>query len=310
MEIGRFAPTTSGRAHPGTLLAGMLAWLDLRSRGGRFVLRMEDIDPTAVDPGCQSGLLDDLEWFGLDWDALVWQSACRPAHEEALDRLAALGRLYECGCSRTVVKAAGRPSAAGGWVYPGTCRQRRVTDWRSSRLHLRVDLSDQVVSLTDESGLDLSQDVGAAMGDPVVRRADGGITYQLAVVVDDAVAGVTRIVRGRDIAASTATQVALRRLLGWPVPAYRHHLLLLEPQGEKLAKLHQSIGVDVLRRHYTPDGLRGFLAGAVGLAPDAGPLTLDALTRRFDWNLVATSDRGVGWDGTSLSLLANTPSPW
>jgi len=307
MEIGRFAPTTSGRAHPGTLLAGLLAWLDARSRGGRFVLRLEDIDPSAAGSPWREGLLDDLRWFGLEWDELVWQSACRGGHEAALDQLAAQGRLYECSCSRTSVKAAGLPSASGGWVYPGTCRNHRVTDWRSSGQNLRVDLSDQQVVLTDEGGLDLGQDIPAVMGDPLVRRSDGGVTYQLAVVVDDASSGVTRIVRGRDIATSTATQVALRRLLGLPVPTYRHHLLLLEPQGEKLAKLHQSIGADTLRRFLSPAALRGFLAGACGLQSGTDPLGWDDLLARFDWDRVETRDRTVVWDGQALSLV---PESW
>lgn len=299
MDIGRFAPTTSGRAHPGTLLAGMLAWLDVRTRGGRFLLRLEDIDPTAQDPAHRNGLLDDLVWFGLDWDELVWQSTRRPSHEAALDRLAGLGVLYECGCSRTTVKAAGIPSAAGGWVYPGTCRPRRVRDWRSSRLGLRVDLAGVSGQAIDEAGTDLSQDLERDMGDPLVRRADGGVTYQLAVVVDDAAAGVTRVVRGQDLASNTATQVALRRLLGYPIPAYRHHLLLLEPQGTKLAKLHQSIAADVLRRHYQPDELRGFLAGVAGLG-EGSPLGWDDLSRSFSWDRVRTDHPVVTWDGQRL----------
>jgi len=301
MEIGRFAPTTSGRAHPGTLLAGLLAWLDIRSIGGRFVLRLEDIDPTARNPHLRQGLLDDLTWFGLEWDELVWQSACGPAHEAALDKLASRGVLYACTCSRTVVKAAGQPSAAGGWVYPGTCRHRRIRDWRASQDNLRVDLSGWTVALTDESGDDLGQTLDTAMGDPVVRRGDGGITYQLAVVADDAQAGVTRVVRGRDLAASTATQVALQKLLNFSIPIYRHHLLLLEPQGTKLAKLHQSIGADVLRQHLTPDALRGFLAYAAGLTERADPITVRELLSAFRWDRIATQDRVVRWNGT-LSL--------
>lgn len=301
MDVGRFAPTTSGRAHPGTLLSGMLSWLDCRSRAGKFLLRMEDIDPGAGGKAWREGLLDDLKWFGLTWDQLVWQSSRRVSHEAALDRLASSGRLYECGCSRTTVKAAGLPSVAGGWIYPGTCRHRKIRNWRSSTENLRVDLSDLTVVVLDESGADLGQTVDQAMGDPVVRRGDGGVTYQLAVVVDDAEAGVTRIVRGRDLAPSTATQVALRGLLGLPIPAYRHHFLLLEPQGAKLAKLHQSIGADVLRRYLDPDSLRGFLAFVAGLAEDPRPVTLDQLLQSFSWDKIEVQDRTVFWDGQRLT---------
>jgi len=302
MDIGRFAPTTSGRAHPGTLLAGMLAWLDARSRGGRFLLRMEDIDPGAGDRGKREGLLDDLVWFGLTWDELVWQSSRSDSHAAALDQLGATGLLYECDCSRTLIRQAGLPSVAGGWVYPGTCRHRRIRDWRSSSRALRVDLSDWTVEVRDESGEDLGQVVARAMGDPLVRRLDGGITYQLAVVVDDAEAGVTRVVRGRDLATSTATQVALRQLLGLPIPAYRHHLLLLEPQGEKLAKLHQSIGADVLRHHLSAGELRAWLARAAGFGPDAPRLDWEDLLKAFRWDRVGTEDRVTRWDGSTLSL--------
>ena len=158
------------------------------------------------------------------------------------------------------------------------------------------------MDLRDESGLDLGQALDAAMGDPLVRRSDGGFTYQLAVVADDTEAGVTRVIRGRDLASSTATQVALRRLLGYPVPVYRHHLLLLEPQGAKLAKLHQSIGADVLRHHLSPDRLRGFLAWAAGLVPEDRPVGWDELAESFSWERVETRDRTVVWDGEALRV--------
>jgi glutamyl/glutaminyl-tRNA synthetase len=158
------------------------------------------------------------------------------------------------------------------------------------------------VGVRDESGEDLGQVVARAMGDPLVRRSDGGITYQLAVVVDDAEAGVTRVVRGRDLATSTATQVALRNLLGLPIPSYRHHLLLLEPQGEKLAKLHQSIGADVLRHHLSAGELRAWLARAAGFGSESLRLEWDELLEAFRWDRVGTEDRVTRWDGSTLSL--------
>jgi glutamyl/glutaminyl-tRNA synthetase len=279
----------------------MLSWLDARSRGGRFLLRMEDIDPGAGDRAKREGLLDDLVWFGLTWDELVWQSSKNESHAAALDRLAATGLLYECDCSRTVIRQAGIPSAAGGWAYPGTCRRRVVRNWRVSRSSLRVNLAGWTVDVRDESGLDLGQVVSQAMGDPLVRRADGGVTYQLAVVVDDAEAGVTRVVRGRDLATSTATQVALRNLLGLPIPTYRHHLLLLEPQGEKLAKLHQSIGADVLRTRYSAPELLAWLAEVAGIGARHRIQSWEALVAEFSWDRVAVEDRVVRWDGFALS---------
>jgi glutamyl/glutaminyl-tRNA synthetase len=156
--------------------------------------------------------------------------------------------------------------------------------------------------VVDESGVDLSQDPERDFGDPVVRRRDGAIAYHLAGIVDDAAAGVTRVVRGRDLASTTATQVALQRVLGLPTPAYRHHLLLLEERGEKLAKFHGAVGADALRAHYAPYALCGFLAHACGLAQDASPLGPRDLLQDFAWDRVAEPDRVVRWTGSKLRL--------
>jgi len=302
MDIGRFAPTTSGSAHPGTLLAGLLAWLDARSRGGQFVLRWEDIDPTARDLVKQKGLQDDWRWFGLDCDQEVIQSQQRLQHEQALERLAQTGRLYECVCSRSDIRRHGIPSAAGGWVYPGTCRSRTPTDWRRSTAGLRVNFEGLHPSVQDESGLDLSQDLEGEMGDPLVRRPDGGVTYQLAVVVDDEFSGVTRVVRGRDLRSNTATQVALRQLLGLTIPVFRHHFLFLEPQGSKLAKLHQSIGADTLRQRYSAHQMCGFLAWTAGLLPEPRAVSPFDLLNDFSWDRIQKDDIPLIWDGERLSV--------
>jgi len=163
-------------------------------------------------------------------------------------------------------------------------------------------LADLVVSVADEGGTDLSQVLRTAMGDPLVRRPDGGATYQLAVVVDDALAGVTRVVRGRDLATSTATQATLMDLLGMARPVWRHHLLLLEPQGEKLAKLHQSVAVPQLQDFYTPQALLGFLAKACGLQSTAHPLGLQQLLAQFAWGRVESEDVVVAWHSGALEL--------
>ena len=159
-----------------------------------------------------------------------------------------------------------------------------------------------VVNVADESGLDLTQDPSSAFGDPLVRRRDGAIAYQLAVVVDDAAAGVTRVVRGCDIAPSTATQVALQRLLGLPTPAYRHHLLLLEQRGHKLAKLHGAVGASQLRAVYSGPQLCGWLAWCAELTPRAEPCTPAQLLTSFAWERVRRADRLVRWTGERLEL--------
>jgi glutamyl-Q tRNA(Asp) synthetase len=306
MEVCRFAPSTTGRAHPGTLLAALLCWLDARSRRARLLLRLEDLDPERSRPVLREAMCDDLAWLGLDWDEVVAQHALRAQHDAALDRLAGAGRLYPCSCSRARLAAAGVRAPDGSWRYPNSCRGRALPrgGWRASREPLRVQLPDVEIALVDESGLDLTQTPSLALGDPVVLRRDGAVAYQLAVVVDDAASGVTRVVRGRDIAPSTATQVALQQALGLPRPSYRHHLLLLEERGGKLAKLHGAVGADAIRSRLSAPAVCGFLAFVAGLRPGLAPATPAALLADFRWEQVARDDRIVRWTGAALEIAA------
>ena len=299
MITGRFAPSTTGEAHPGTLVSALLAWLDARSRGGRVVLRLEDLDRVRVKLAWAYDMQRALGWLGLDWDDVIVQSDRGAAHGAALDTLAAAGRLYPCACSRSD-RSGGRPAPDGGWAYDNVCRGRSLPDggWRASSEPIRARLDDDRIELVDDGGLDLSQSPAYDMGDPIVRRRDGSIAYQLAVVVDDAASGVTDVVRGRDIAPSTATQVALHRLLGLAVPRYRHHLLLLEPDGDKLAKLHGSVPFTLLDHRYRGDELCALLAGGIGLP--AAPAR--ELVSRFDWRDVSTADRVATWTDDGLVI--------
>jgi glutamyl/glutaminyl-tRNA synthetase len=280
------------------LLSALLVWLDARAAGGRALLRLENLDVTRVRPAWATAMIDDLAWLGLDWDEVVDQASRRADHEAALDALAAAGRLYPCACSRKD-REGGRRGPDGSWAYANTCRGRALPagGWRAAREPLRARLDDGRVELIDEGGLDLSQDPALAMGDPVVVRRDGVVAYQLAVVVDDHGSGVDRVVRGRDIAPSTATQVALHALLGWPLPAYRHHLLLVAPHGDKLAKLHGSMPASELRLRHRGDELCGILAAAIGLRDEPAPCTPRELLADFDWRLVARDDLVARWDG-------------
>jgi glutamyl-Q tRNA(Asp) synthetase len=289
--ISRFAPSTTGEAHPGTLLSALLVWLDARSRGGRVLLRLEDLDTTRVKAEHAQQLRDACAFLGLDWDEVVVQSDRRAAHEAALDALAAAGQLYACSCSRTQ-RSGGRRSPDGGWAYPNTCRAHVVADWRKRETAIRVRLPEARVELVDELGVELSQTPALDMGDPVVVRKDGVIAYQLAVVVDDQDAGITDVIRGRDIAASTATQILLQRLLGFATPRYKHHFLLLEPAGEKLAKLHGSIPFTQLRQRYDARGLANALARLANL----GEGMPRELLPDFTWSRVPREDVVVRWD--------------
>ncbi|MEX2204631.1 MAG: glutamate--tRNA ligase family protein [Myxococcota bacterium] len=300
--VSRFAPTTSGPAHPGTLVAGLLAWLDARSRGARFALRLEDIDLERCTPGHAAEMREALAWLGLDWDEESRQSANRAAHEAALDRLEASGLLYPCSCSRSEIARGGERAADGGWRYSGRCRERTLSGggWRAVEGAVRLRLPAGRVELCDESGLDLSQDPLSEGGDPVLRRRDRAIAYHLAVVVDDAESGITRVVRGRDIAPSTATHVLLQRALDLPTPSYRHHFLLLEETGGKLAKLHGAVGWRELAAVYDGPALCGLLAHFAGLSRDARPVTPRALLEDFDWARVRSEDLVVRWTGSEL----------
>jgi glutamyl/glutaminyl-tRNA synthetase len=291
-DVGRFAPSLTGEAHPGTFLAALLCWLDARSRGAQVLLRLEDLDRSRFRPEFETRMLEALEWFGLSFDRTYRQSERRDDHERALDALAAQGLLYPCSCSRAQIKSSGRRAPDGGFAYDNRCRVRPLEggDWRACKEPLRLRLPDERVELVDELGNDLSQHPAHEMGDPVVVRRDSAVAYHLAVVVDDIAAGVTRVVRGRDLAASSATQVLIYHLLHASVPSYAHHLLLLERRGSKLAKLHGSIGYTALAERYRPEEFCGKLAALAGLQQGVNPVTPRDLLQGFDWNVVARDD--------------------
>ncbi len=302
---GRFAPSTTGRAHPGTLLAALLCWLDARSRGGRVELRLEDLDTERCKPEYREAMREDLAWLGLDWDTVVLQSERAEDHARALDQLAAAGVLYPCTCTRREISASGQRAPDGSWRYDGRCRDARLPSakdggWRGTNAALRVRVPAGEIAIVDASGASLGGDPARDYGDPVVRRRDGAVAYQLASVVDDARAGVDCVVRGRDLAPSTLVQAALQDLLGLPRPAYRHHLLLLEPRGDKFAKFHHAVGADTLRRHYSAEALCALLARVAGLAVEEEAVTPRALIAGFSWSEVGAADRALEWTGSEL----------
>ncbi|MFN0246713.1 MAG: glutamate--tRNA ligase family protein, partial [Kofleriaceae bacterium] len=289
----RFAPSATGEAHPGTLLSALLVWLDARRFGRRALLRLEDLDTTRVKSIWAQQIIDACAWLGLDWDETIVQTQRAGVHAAAMDALAAAGRLYPCSCSRAD-RAGGRRAPDGGWAYENTCRSRPLLGhWRDATEPLRARLDDDRVDLVDDSGVDLSQTPAIDMGDPVVRRRDGVIAYHLAVVADDADTKITHVVRGRDIAPSTATQILLQRALEITTPRYRHHLLLLESRGEKLAKLHGSIPFTSIREHHDAPSLVGILAYAAGLLPAPVPITAADLVPDFTWSKVSPNDRVI-----------------
>jgi glutamyl-Q tRNA(Asp) synthetase len=284
----------------------MLVWLDAKQQGGKAVLRLENLDPLRCKPDHLRHMIDCLHWMGFTWDAVVTQSDNRTDHESAIDELARKGVLYTCRCTRSDLHGGGsklvaaRRAPDGSWAYSNRCRDSVVSaeQWRQCDLPLRVRLPDGGIIVRDQSGADYSQIPSLDMGDPIVRRRDGAISYQLAVVVDDMASNITDVIRGRDIAPSTATQVALYNYLGAIPPRYRHHFLLLENNGKasKLAKLHGSIPFEQLRARYDAPSLLGQLAFAANIVDQPIPLRLEQLVCRFNWANVRIHDRVTTFD--------------
>jgi glutamyl-tRNA synthetase/glutamyl-Q tRNA(Asp) synthetase len=297
-KTGRFAPSTTGRVHPGTLIAALLCWLDARSNGARVVLRLEDLDRERTKSGYVEQMERDLEWFGLDWDSRSLQSQNAPRYEAALEKLVRDGRIYACDCSRAEIRDIAHRAPDGSYRYPGTCRSKTVasTEWREIDRPLRLRLDSREISLRDESGADLSGDAAILFGDPILRRRDGAYSYHFASVLDDSAIGVERVVRGRDLAPSTILQVALQREFMLRTPSYRHHCLFLERAGGKLSKMHGAVGIDALREKYTAPELCGRLASFVGLVPPGTACRPIDLAPEFDWNRISSEDLEISWD--------------
>ena len=231
---GRFAPSPTGPLHFGSLVAALASFADARSAGSGWLVRIEDLDPPREQPGAVELILRALEHYGFEWDGpILMQSSREAAYADALERLRAGGKVFRCGCTRLELRG-GQPGVGGERVYPGTCRNglpagRRPRSWR-----LHVD--DSEIAFTDRVQGRQSQVLVRDVGDFVVRRADGRWAYQLAVVVDDAEQGITDVVRGADLLASTPRQIWLQRQLGLPTPRYAHVPVVVDANGEKLSK--------------------------------------------------------------------------
>jgi glutamyl-tRNA synthetase len=268
---GRLAPSPTGAQHVGNARTYLIAWLSARSRAGRIVLRMEDIDSPRVKPGTAEQAIDDLRWLGLDWDeGPIVQSERLPFYEAALEKLKAQELIYPCTCSRSdIERAASAPHAEHeGPAYPGTCAGRSVADaanladqpyaWRFRVPRARMHFEDGFRGGTD---VDLSN-IG---GDFVVWKSQGTPAYQLAVVVDDSAQHVTEVIRGDDLVTSTPRQLLLYQALGLPPPRFVHVPLVVGPDGRRLAKRHGDTRLASLREAgVRPEALLGLLAWSCG----------------------------------------------
>ncbi len=288
---GRFAPSPTGAAHLGTARTALLAWLRARQAGGRFVMRVEDLDGPRVVPGSSESILRDLRWLGLDWDegpdvggdfGPYLQSERFDRYAAALQMLKASGHVYPCTCSRKEIAAiASAPSDGEELAYPGTCREgpshpERAPSWRFR--------NDAPTSFTDALFGEVHE---SAPSDFVVARADGVFSYQLAVVVDDRDMRITEVVRGHDLLSSTPRQLALFAALGAPAPTYLHVPLVLDEDGQRLGKRHGSRAIAALRDAGTaPEEVLGWMAAS--LHQGDGPIDLRTLLSRFDPSRLTT----------------------
>jgi glutamyl-Q tRNA(Asp) synthetase len=236
--VGRFAPSPTGPLHFGSLVAAVASYLQARTNRGRWLLRIEDIDPPREQAGAGEIIVRTLEHYGFEWDGeIILQSASATAHERALQQLINLGHAYPCGCSRR--QLADVPRGPLGPIYPGTCRNGcELTDTA-----IRVRTDDQTIEFDDSLQGSYGLRLETESGDFVIRRRDGLIAYQLAVVVDDELEGFTEVVRGIDLIDSTPRQIWLQRLLGYATPRYVHVPVVTHENGDKLSKLTGAPGI-------------------------------------------------------------------
>ena len=294
--VGRFAPSPTGRMHAGNVFAALVAWLVAKARGGRLVLRIEDLDAQRSKREYVDAVQRDFERLGLTWDeGPFFQHDREEAYRAAFDALAARGLVYPCFCTRADLHAGSAPHRGEKPVYPGTCRglsdeerAQRVAAGRTPAQRLAVP--DRDVALQDLVQGSYRQNLARECGDFLVRRSDGAFAYQLAVVVDDAEQGVNSVVRGVDLLCSTPQQMHLQDLLGLPHPVYAHVPLVVAERDRRLSKRDHDAALDaLLERFKTPEGVVGHIAGITGLAASCDPATPEELLQVFDLAALPTT---------------------
>ena len=298
MITGRYAPSPSGRMHLGNLLCCLLAWLSAKSKGGQVLLRIEDLDTLRCPRHFADAIVEDLAWLGLSADGPeppVYQSERSEIYLHYYKELERRGMVYPCFCSRSQLHAASAPHRSDGQVlYAGTCRNltpEQVAEKAKTRAPAwRVRVPDEKIAFTDgHLGL-YAENLARDCGDFYLRRADGVFAYQLAVVVDDALMGVTEVVRGADLLSSTPRQLWLYRELGLQAPQFYHLPLLLAADGRRLSKRDGDQSLEHLRAKYAPEEIIGKLAFACCLQESPRPTTPAALAQTFDWAKVPKHD--------------------
>ena len=298
MTAGRYAPSPSGRMHLGNLMCCLLAWLSAKSKGGQVLLRIEDLDTMRCPRVYADAIMDDLAWLGLAADGptpTVYQSERSEIYQQYYDVLLKKGLVYPCFCSRSQLHAASAPHRSDGQVlYAGTCRGLSAEEVARRSLMrapaFRVRVPDEEIAFTDGHLGRYAENLARDCGDFYLRRADGVFAYQLAVVVDDALMGVTEVVRGSDLLSSTPRQLWLYRELGLTAPQFYHLPLLLAPDGRRLSKRDGDQSLENLRARYTPQEIIGKLAYVCGLQDTPAPAAPQELVSGFSWDKVPKQD--------------------
>ena len=288
--------------HLGNVFCALLSWLSAKSKGGEWRLRIEDLDPDRSRQDFAMQLMDDLQWLGLSWDGeVVWQSQRSDIYEHYLKLLEDKGLTYPCYCTRADIMATQAPHETDGRiVYAGTCRGKKRDEMgKNVPYATRFLVPDEDITFQDGHYGEQKVNLAKHCGDYILRRKDGAWAYQLAVVVDDALMGITEIVRGRDLLLSTPQQIHLHQTIAsfspfHPFtfsPFYYHHPLLINENGQRLCKRDKSLDLSVLReKHKNPDEIVGFLACLAGIIPAPAPAKPQDLLPLFDWQKVPTDD--------------------
>ena len=300
MIKGRFAPSPTGRMHLGNVYAALLSWLSAKSKGGEWVLRIEDIDPGRSRQEFADRIMDDLEWLGLTWDGDVeYQSKRQDIYEHYFELLRKEGLLYPCFCSRADLLATQAPHESDGRVvYKGTCRDLNPADYPQGITPAwRMRVPDETIETTDGHYGAYRVHLPTEIGDFIVRRKDGAFAYQLVVVVDDLTMGITEVVRGRDLLLSTSQQLFLAQTLRYlntekvfPEVSYAHFPLLMNEAGQRLSKRDKSLDMGVLREQHSAGEIIGLIAHLAGITPTQHPITPQELLPFFKWEKIPTED--------------------
>ena len=308
-ERGRFAPSPTGRMHLGNVFSALLSWLSIKAQGGKWVLRIEDIDPQRSRMEYADLIMGDLEWLGLTWDeGPFYQSERGEIYEAELQKLADRGMTYPCYCTRADILATQAPHESDGRVvYKGTCRNLKPAGMPyttadcvgmagmpyppKAAIRMRVpEEGEGIVSFGDGHYGEQTVDLTTQCGDFIVRRKDGAWAYQLAVVVDDAMMGITEVVRGRDLLLSSPQQIYLAKELGFDPPRFTHLPLLCNTEGQRLSKRDRSLDMEALRSRFEAEDIIGLLAYKAGLQESPNRVTAEELVAGFDWKKIGCED--------------------